>query len=143
MNIKEYKIIIAGSRSFNDYELLKNKISYYTSNILDKNLITIISGTANGADRMGEWYSREILKKEPLLFPAKWNDIKGLPENLIGINSSGLKYNKRAGHDRNEEMAKNATHCIVFWDGKSKGTQNMIKLAKKYNLKLKIVNYGI
>ena len=51
------------------------------------------------------------------------------------------KYGKRAGMIRNEEMARQATDCIVFWDRKSKGTANMIELAEKYNLRLKVVKY--
>ena len=37
-------------------------------------------------------------------------------------------------------MAKEADACIVFWDGKSTGTKNMIDLAKKYKLKLRVIN---
>jgi len=51
------------------------------------------------------------------------------------------KFGKRAGYLRNEEMAKNATHCIVFWDGISKGTAHMIETAKKYKLNLKVVQF--
>ena len=40
----------------------------------------------------------------------------------------------------NETMAKEADACIVFWDGKSTGTKNMIDLAKKYKLKLRVIN---
>lgn len=48
---------------------------------------------------------------------------------------------KRSGYIRNEEMAKIAHACIAFHDGESPGTGHMIDLAKKYNLKLKVVNY--
>ena len=44
----------------------------------------------------------------------------------------------KAGFIRNEEMAKYADACLILWDGKSRGTKNMIILAKKYNLKLYI-----
>jgi hypothetical protein len=33
-------------------------------------------------------------------------------------------------------MAKHANGLIAFWDGKSKGTKNMIEIAKKHNLRL-------
>jgi hypothetical protein len=39
-------------------------------------------------------------------------------------------------------MAKSANACIVFWDGVSKGTANMIELAKKYNLKMQVINFS-
>ena len=45
-------------------------------------------------------------------------------------------YGKAAGEKRNIEMAKHANGLIAFWDGKSKGTKNMIEIAKKHNLRL-------
>ena len=35
---------------------------------------------------------------------------------------------------------KNKGVLLAFWDGKSKGTQHMIKTAKKYNLEIQIFN---
>lgn len=49
------------------------------------------------------------------------------------------KYGKSAGYKRNEQMAIYADACLAFWDGKSKGTKHMIGLAKRHNLRLKVV----
>jgi hypothetical protein len=113
------KIIIAGSRNFNDYNLLKtscdNLLTQFTN-------IEIVSGTAQGADKLGERYAREKgygIKE----FPANWN---------LG---------KSAGYIRNDEMAKYADMLIAFWDGTSKGTKHMIDLANKRGIKVEIVNY--
>ena len=38
-----------------------------------------------------------------------------------------------------ELMALNADACIVFWDGKSRGTQHMINIAKEKNIPLRII----
>lgn len=115
------KLIIAGGRYFNNYELLKEKVDYFLSN--ESGDIEIVSGKARGADSLGEKYAKE--KGYPVKeFPAKWNE-----------------YGKRAGYLRNEEMALYATHCVCFWDGKSKGTKHMIDLAKKSNLNLRVVSY--
>jgi hypothetical protein len=38
-------------------------------------------------------------------------------------------------------MAKVADACVIFWDGKSKGTKHMIDIAKKYKLKLRIIMF--
>lgn len=114
------KIIIAGSRTFNDYPKLKKKLDSILKNQKD---ITIISGTASGADRLGERYADENhynLEK----YPAMW-DIFG----------------KSAGYKRNEEMANIADACVVFWDGKSSGTKHMIDIAKKNKLKLRIIMF--
>jgi len=38
-------------------------------------------------------------------------------------------------------MAEYATHCVVFWDGESKGTKHMIDTAERYNILIRIVNF--
>ena len=112
-------IIIAGSRNFNDYNLLKtscdNLLTQFTN-------IEIVSGTARGADKLGERYARE-----------KGYDIKQFPANW--------SLGKSAGYIRNDEMAQYADMLIAFWDGTSKGTKHMIDLANKRGIKVEIVNY--
>jgi hypothetical protein len=111
------KTILAGSRDFKDYELLRKvcKEEYITE---------IVSGTAKGADLLGEQFATEfeIAVKR---FPAEWN-----------------KYGKGAGHKRNAQMAEYADALIAFWDGNSKGTKNMIELAKMKGLKIRIVTFN-
>lgn len=114
------KIIIAGGRDFNDYKLLSESCDYFLQN---QSEIEIVSGTANGADKLGEQYGEEKghqIKK----FPANWD-----------------KYGKSAGFKRNIEMADYADALIAFWDGKSKGTSHMINEAKNKNLKVRIIKY--
>jgi len=114
------RVIIAGSRNFNDYGILKRKLNAILKNQKE---LTIISGTANGADKLGERYANDNhLKLEQ--YPAMWD--------LFG---------KKAGYMRNEEMVKVADAAIVFWDGKSKGSKHMIDISKKYNLKLRIIMF--
>lgn len=44
--------------------------------------------------------------------------------------------------DKNFRRAKELADALVaFWDGRSKRTKNMIDLAKKEGLKLKVVMY--
>lgn len=101
--------------------------------------VYIVSGKADGADRLGEIYAKS--KGYPILeYPAKWSDVNEKP-CLIKYRRDGTKYNALAGHNRNEEMAKIADACVCFWDGKSTGTKNMIELSKKYNLKLRIIRF--
>jgi len=130
--MKELRIIIAGSRDFNDYKLLKKSIKDILTNTSLKgiNKIKIISGTARGADQLGEKLARQF-KLEIVTFPAKW-DI----------------YGKRAGYIRNEEMAKYAIQdnnygmLVAFWDGESRGTKHMINLAKKHGLEVYVINFN-
>lgn len=102
------RIIIAGSRSFDNYKILKEKCS----EIIGGKDVEIVCGMARGADTLGEKCGYDIK-----YFPAKWS--------LFG---------KSAGYKRNEQMAKYADMLIAFWDGKSRGTGHMIDLARKYNL---------
>lgn len=115
-----FKVIIAGSREFNDYELLKSKLGAF---LINKKNITIVSGAARGADKLGEKYARER-GYEISSHPANWDE-----------------HGKSAGYIRNDVMAKIADACVVFWNGESKGTKHMIDLVNKYNLPLRIITY--
>jgi hypothetical protein len=113
------KVIIAGSRDFDDYKLLR---SYCDHILQDQTDIEVVSGTAKGADHMGERYAIEKGYKITR-FPANWS--KG----------------KSAGFIRNEEMAKHGDALIAFWNSASKGTEHMINIATKYKLKIRIYKY--
>ena len=114
------KLIIAGGRQFNDYDLLCTHVSKL---IVDTSKNEIVSGMADGADSLGVRYAEEN-NVSLIKMPADWN-----------------KHGKSAGYKRNEEMAKIADACICFWDGESRGTKHMIDLAKKYNLITKVITY--
>lgn len=123
------RVIIAGGRDFNDYDLLVEKVDYYLSTAISQGYkIIVVSGTAKGADKLGEQYAKEK-GYEIAYFAADW-----------------ASYGKRAGYLRNQEMAKYAKKqghgaLICFWDGKSKGSKHMIDIAKKDNLHIRVVNY--
>ena len=128
--MKELRVIIAGSRDFSDYELLKKSaIEIITKKTMLPDLTRIISGGARGADTLGERFANEM----------------GLEISRFIPDWDGL--GKRAGYVRNAEMAKFAVEdgnygvLIAFWDGKSRGTKHMIDLANKYGLEVHVVNY--
>lgn len=134
-----FKVIIAGNRKFDNYVLLQEKCS----NILSSKGkdIEVISGTAVGADKLGERYAKEYglsLKQ----FPAPWTDIEGKPENEIGTRYDGTRYWKKAGTFRNTQMAEYADAAIIFWDGnKRSGSYNMINQAKRMGLLVREIKY--
>lgn len=123
---KELRIIVAGSREFTDYQLLSDTLMKYLKNIDSNTRIKIISGTARGADSLGERFAYEW-NYEVKKFPADWS---------IG---------KRAGYLRNAEMAKYASEetgiLFAFWNRTSKGTKHMIDLAKKYGLEVHVIEF--
>ena len=114
------KVIIAGTRDFNDYALLRDVCNEELAGLSD---IEIVSGTARGADRLGEQYANEHgypVKQ----FPADWDNL-----------------GKRAGYVRNEQMAKYGDMLIAFWNNESRGTKHMIDLAKRENLLVVVIDY--
>lgn len=114
------KVIIAGSRSFNNYPFLHRKCAHL---IGDRKEVTIISGTARGADVLGERFAK-LRGYKIEQHPADWG-----------------KFGKSAGYVRNEKMARVSDCLIAFWDGKSRGTRHMIDLAKKHGLKVRVVKF--
>ncbi len=111
------KLIIAGSRSFTDYELLSEKAAKVNN---FEEITEVVCGGAKGADILGK----------------KWADENEIPVKLMPANWS--KHGKAAGPIRNREMAEYADALLVFWDGESPGTKNMIttmiELQKPYHL---------
>lgn len=115
------KVVIAGSRDFNNYSLLMERMDLFLQNVSKQ--IIIISGHARGADSLGEQYAKD---KGYLceIFPADW-----------------AAYGRSAGYRRNVAMASIADAVVVFWDGKSRGTQHMINIAKEKKLPIRVVKY--
>ena len=113
------KVVIAGSRNFYKYELLKQRCDEVLCDfIINGESIEVVSGKARGADELGERYAAE--RGFPIkLFPAEWET-----------------YGNRAGVIRNAEMAGYADTLIAFWDGYSSGTKNTIHLAEKKRLRV-------
>lgn len=114
------KLAIVGSRSFTEH-----LIGYIEVDKLreTENITTIISGGAKGADRFGKFYARSRHIKY-IEYPADWDE-----------------YGKSAGFIRNETMADNCDIAIVFWDGMSRGTKNMINLLQLRNKPIIIVMF--
>lgn len=123
--MNDTRVIIAESRTFNDYKKIV-EAAYTYLNPNDK--ITIISGTAKGADTLGELFANK--NNLPLVkMPAKWD-----------------LYGKRAGYLRNVEMANYAAEgkgvLLAFWDGKSHGTKHMIDIAKRKGLEVHVILFS-
>ncbi len=107
------KVIIAGMRDFKDYNVLLKAIKE-----ADFNITEVVSGRAKGVDAMGETYAKiNNIPVKP--FPAQW-----------------ALYGKSAGHRRNWQMAEYADALIAIWNGRSRGTGGMIRIAKNHLLKI-------
>jgi len=102
-------VVIAGTRTFDNYALLE---AVCDSVLSGKHVDAILCGECRGADVLGRQYAeRHGIAVES--YPAEWK-----------------LYGRSAGVRRNKQMAEHADLLIAFWDGKSRGTANMIKLMR-------------
>lgn len=106
------KLIVAGTRTFNEYDVLDMIDPALAFFNIDKKLIKeIVSGTADGVDRAGEIYQEHNEESMELQeFKPDWG-----------------RFKKKAGHIRNGEMAQYGDALLLFWDGESPGSKNMKK----------------
>jgi len=115
-------ILIAGGRGFNNYVVFKHVVTEQLAHFetpFDRDYdINIVTGLAHsGPDNMAIQYARET-GCQLTGWPALWD-----------------KYQKRAGMIRNHHMSKQDLHyAIIFWDGESHGTKNMIELLVKNDI---------
>lgn len=134
--MSKLRVIVAGSRGVQDYEFVKSKIDgVIASHPLTKDENTefpeIISGCALGVDKLGEKYAEE-----------NEYELKRIPANWEGLGKS-------AGIIRNAEMGNYAISddCIgilvAIWDGKSRGTKNMINTALSLGLEVHVFQYRL
>lgn len=128
--INEVRLIVAGTRTFEDYAMAKEKLDRIVLGLQEDNPgapVVIISGDARGADQLGIRYAldRGLAIRR---FPAQWN-----------------QYGRMAGPMRNAQMMSYAKEGIpalaAFWDGKSRGTKNMIDTANRAKAKVTVITY--
>lgn len=119
----EFKVVVAGTRDFNNYKLLKKTLEKLLERkIAEGYEIVIVSGTCKGADLLSEQFAKEKGYRVDR-FPADWS---------LG---------RKAGPIRNEKMAKHGDALIAFWDGISRGTKSMIDYMKKENKPYRVIYY--
>ncbi len=119
------RLIVCGGKDFRDYEFLSEKLDDLISRY---EYVELVSGHAKGADTLAEIYANNNMI--PIkVFPASWE-----------------LYGKAAGPIRNREMltyAREAYPAVAaFWDGKSRGTGNMLKQAKAAGVECHVFPYA-
>lgn len=119
------KLIVAGTRTFTDYQYVKDKIEdLLESKSLSSKEIEIITGGSRGVDTLAERWSRE-------------NNV-----TCTVIKAEWKRHGKKAGPMRNQVMAEIGDILLAFWDGKSRGTKDMIVKAKgkKIDIYIRYIN---
>lgn len=109
------KTAVIGSRSFTDFNLVKDKLSSI-------DISEIISGGAKGADSLAEDF-------------AKVNQI---PVRVFLPDYD--RFGRAAPLKRNHQIVNEAEQLIAFWDGKSRGTKYTLDLARKKGIKIIIIS---
>ena len=121
--MKEFKLIVAGGRDFNDAALMARVLIDWADIDYADSAISIVSGMARGADALGYQFATTngVRVYE---FPAHWDD-----------------FGKRAGVIRNKQMGDFADGLLAFWDGQSSGTDHMIKYMRSLSKVVHIIRY--
>lgn len=102
-----FSLVIAGSRGL-DPTIEEIDAALLQCDLTWRDVGVVVSGGADGVDQAGErWAGHRAL--EVVVYPPDWK-----------------KYGKAGGMFRNREMAEACDAGLVFWDGKSSGSANMI-----------------
>jgi len=114
------KVLVCGSRDFNNYNLLKETLDAYS-------ITGIIHGGARGADRYAGRYGNEM----------------GIP--VSEFHALWDIYGRSAGPIRNAQMLRegNPDMVIAFPIGASRGTKNMIEQAQTAGIPVTIVEVEV
>ena len=118
------KVIICGCRDFTDRDFAFRELDRC---LAGRRGMELVSGHASGADYLGELYAKA--RGIPCrVFPAKWN-----------------AYGRAAGPIRNREMLlyirdSDRPSVIAFWDGRSRGTGNMIRIARDAGISVTVID---
>jgi hypothetical protein len=105
------KVVISGSRTYANKDIVYTALKNSGYNITE-----LISGHANGVDKLGEQWARE----------------HNIPVTLFAPQYD-LHESKIAPLIRNEQMADYGDALIAVWYNKSHGTAHMIKCMKDLN----------
>jgi len=125
------KVAIVGSRTFNDYEKLKEELFKLNRNRIIDVFPVIITGDdekAKGADRLACIYAKRS-GLDLIIFKPVNRYVKNAYD-LLGNNCYFA---------RNKQIVDNCDFLIAFWNGKSGGTKMTINYAKQQNKQYKII----
>ena len=118
-----YRILITGSRNWNDEQALAAPLFEYTGCYRQDELVVVHGGCPTGADAIAEKLCQNYgIRTEVHL--ADWD-----------------KHGRAAGPIRNQQMVDlGADICLAFPLGESRGTRHCMRVAEKAGIK--VVNHG-
>lgn len=117
-----FYVLISGKRDFTDYERFSRELDESLKDVEDD--IEIVEGGAKGTDALARRYALE--------HELKCREFAALWENN----------GRAAGPIRNSEMVKfvagKACKAVFFWDGKSRGTGDCLRKARKAGIECEV-----
>lgn len=116
--LKLKKVAVVGSRTFTDAQLLEKVLDNF------KEPFILISGGAKGVDTLAEAYADKKCYDKLIIKP----DYKS--------------FGKLAPVIRNTEIIDRADHVILLWDGKSKGTLDVLNKCKKKAKSFSLIEFN-
>ncbi len=135
--MKKFRLLITGSRTWDDYDLLKTKIIETIADVVEgkpelrsvplSSWFNIIHGNCpKGADMLADHFARTVLGLNPEIYEADW------------------RVGRHAGFLRNSRMVESMPDaCLAFIRDKSKGATGCRDLAKKKGIATETVTYEL
>lgn len=118
------RVLVCGSRTWTDFSAMQKVFVELCDASCEARepLPVLIHGAARGADSMAEDLAK-IHNWSILSFPANWE-----------------RDGRSAGFKRNQQMLDEGKPDLVlaFWDGLSRGTENMISIARKAGIYVRV-----
>lgn len=109
------KLAVIGSRTFRDKRLLAKVLA-------EMNPDEVISGGADGADKLGEQWAKKFNIPTQIFYPNH-------------------KVYRHPYHHRNRLIVEACDELVAFWDGSSTGTKYTINYAKRMNKPVTIIKF--
>lgn len=131
-------VMVAGTRTLRDYDLVREKLDYYTRNLTHVTIVT------------GEWryiWHGEARWQGADLAAERWASERKFPYRQFPPEFEKYPKNAQSGafHARNREMvefiAAQGGFAVVFWDCESPGTDSVINLLKKHGVEYRLVKF--
>jgi hypothetical protein len=133
--LKQLRILITGSRTWDDYDTICRTIVKIIGEYVDENpelksrpvdWVTIVHGNCpRGADFLADMFATQILRCDVERYDADWK-----------------AFGRSAGYKRNARMVNTAPDvCLAFIRDKSAGSTNCRDLAKRAGIPTETVIY--
>ena len=132
------RVVVAGSRSFSDLELIHERLKALLVEHGDK--LELVHGGASGPDSEAGMFARAY-QLPVTVEEAQWEPTPDTPFTRLRRTKSGLVFDAAAGILRNVRMLDMCPDLVlVFWDGVSRGSKHMIDEATRRSIPLEVLS---